>query len=295
MTHLRWRSWLPFQRASEPIFILSRHRRLVLVNKAWEQLTGVPLAEARQIACRRARRPGPDDAWDDWLGHVLRPPDEVLEGKAGHTRQQVPRLDPARRWWDIDFLPFRDDSGLLFILGRITAGSALASASPGALPEAALALRELVLRRHGIEALASDLPALRRVADQVRLAATVRAPALIVGEPGTGKEWLARTIHALGSERRRPFVRLDCARLPPAALAGVLFVEGELAHAGDVGTLYLREPACLPRRCSNASPPCWPMPRGDVGRGLWRGCSPILMSRFAPAGCWKNWPPRWRR
>ena len=247
MTHLRWRSWLPFQRALEPIFILNRHRRIVFVNPAWEQLAGLGLAEARQIACRRTRRPNPDDPWDDWLGHLLRPPSDVLDGRAGRSRHQVPRLDPARRWWDIDFLPFRDDSGLLFILGRITAGGALAPAGPAALPEGALALRDFVLRRHGLESLASELPALRRVADQVRLAASVRVPALIVGEPGTGKEWLARAIHALGAERRRPFVCLDCARLPPAALAGVLFLEGELAHAGDVGTLYLREPSRLPR------------------------------------------------
>jgi transcriptional regulator with AAA-type ATPase domain len=245
MNDLRWRSWDPFQRAAEPIFVLNRHRRIVFVNRAWEQLTGVPLAEARQITCRARRHVA--DAWEELLGQLLRPPDEVLDGRPGHARKQVPRFDPARRSWDIDFLPFRGDGGLLFVLGRITLSPALTGAGPAALPEGALALREAVLRRHTLDALASELPAMRRVAEQARLAARVRVPALIVGERGSGKEWLARTIHAAGDDRRRPFVALDCARLPPAALAGALFGEGELARAGDAGTLYLREPSRLPR------------------------------------------------
>jgi transcriptional regulator with AAA-type ATPase domain len=245
MNDLRWRSWAPFQRASEPIFVLNRYRRIVFVNRAWEQLTGLPLAEARQITCRPRRHAS--DVWEELLGQLLRPPDEVLDGEPGHTRKMVPRFDPARRAWDIDFLPFRSDDGLLLILGRITTSAALAAAGPVALPESTLALRDLVLRRHALAALASDLPAMRRVSDQVRLAARVRVPVLLVGDRGTGKQWVARTIHALGGNPRRPFVALDCACLPPAALAGVLFGEGEYAEIRDIGTLYLREPSRLPR------------------------------------------------
>src|SRR6516165_4278741 len=138
MNDLRWRSWLPFQRAAEPIFVLNRHSRIVFVNRAWEHLTGVPVAEARQIVCRPRRHVS--DAWDELLGQLLRPPVEVLDGKPGHARKQVPRFDPARRWWDIDFLPFLGDGGLLFVLGRITTGPAPIAAGPAALSEGALAL-----------------------------------------------------------------------------------------------------------------------------------------------------------
>ncbi len=47
MSDIRWRTWLPFQRAADPIFVLNRFGRVVFVNRAWEQLTGIPLAEAR--------------------------------------------------------------------------------------------------------------------------------------------------------------------------------------------------------------------------------------------------------
>src|SRR5579884_2327096 len=137
MSDFRWRAW--FQRTSQPIFVLNRHRRIIFVNRAWQQLTGLALAEAKQIVCR-PRRSAPE-AWEELLGHVLRPPDEVVEGRAGRGRQRVPRFDPSRCWWDIDFLPFRDESGLLFILGRITLGAATAAADPAAVPEEALALR----------------------------------------------------------------------------------------------------------------------------------------------------------
>ncbi|MFI5336836.1 MAG: PAS domain-containing protein [Opitutales bacterium] len=148
MSTIRWRTWDPFQRTSEPIFVLNRFRRIVFVNRAWERLTGIPLAEARQIDCR-PHRPA-NDKWEALLGQLLRPPEEVLDGRAGHVRRQVPRFDPARRWWEIDFLPFRDDGGLLFILGRIRPTPAPATAGPAALPEGALALRETVLRVMGL-------------------------------------------------------------------------------------------------------------------------------------------------
>jgi two-component system NtrC family response regulator len=242
---IRWKSWRPLQRASEPIFILNRHRRIVFVNSAWERLTGVALAEARQIVCRT--RGLSDDSWQDLLGQLLRPPEEVTEGRAGQTRRRVPRFDPARCWWDIDFLPFRDENGLLFVLGRITTGAVLTASGPVTLPEGALSLRETVLRRYGIESIASDVPAMRRVAEQVRLAARVRVPVVIVGERGSGKEWLAHVIHAQSEDRQRPFVALDCGRLTGSALAGILFGEGELAQTAGAGTVYLRDPSRLPR------------------------------------------------
>src|SRR5262249_50732389 len=80
-----------------------------------------------------------------------------------------------------------------------------------------------------------------------RLAARVAAPVLIVGEPGTGKEWVARTIHYAGNPGERAFAALDCTSLPAAALHSALFGPGGLARSSAVATLYLKEPAALPR------------------------------------------------
>jgi DNA-binding NtrC family response regulator len=47
-----------------------------------------------------------------------------------------------------------------------------------------------------------------------------RAPALLVGETGTGKDLLAARIHALGPRRNRPFVVVNAAALPASRNSG---------------------------------------------------------------------------
>ncbi len=48
-------------------------------------------------------------------------------------------------------------------------------------------------------------------------------PVLIVGEPGTGKRHVARTIHQHGPNRHRPFLAFDCEALPAEILERELF------------------------------------------------------------------------
>ena len=63
---------------------------------------------------------------------------------------------------------------------------------------------------------------------------------LFQGEPGTGKEILARTIHARGSRRDDLFERVDCSRLREGGSIGAL-----LEHS-KAGTLYFRQVGAMP-------------------------------------------------
>jgi transcriptional regulator with PAS, ATPase and Fis domain len=237
-THdFRWQAL--FQRATEPLFVLNRRRRILFVNRAWEKLTGLSAAEARGLACLR-RTPSPEDPPDVVIRALCCPPPEVLHGKPGRARRLVPRSETAR-WWDVDFLPLCDEQGLLCVLGKITIVAPDEPSSVIPLPDKLVALREARAQRYGLEQLASSLPAFHRIVEQVRLAAQTSVPVLIVGEAGAGKQWIARTIHLQGRTREGPFAALDCARLPGALLSEVLF------GSASSGTQYLREPSRLAR------------------------------------------------
>src|SRR5262249_30173621 len=155
------------------------------------------------------------------LQHLLCPPPEVHHGRPGRARRLVPGADLERRWWDVEFFPLADARGLLGIVGKVTVVARDEPADQPPLPEKLMTLRQRSAERYGLAAVASDWPPLRRVADQVRLAAGCRSPVLLVGEPGTGKRWLARTIHQEGPTREQTFATLDCGALPAAALAEV--------------------------------------------------------------------------
>jgi DNA-binding NtrC family response regulator len=265
----RWSAW--FQRSSEAIFVLSRRRQILFVNRAWEALTSLSYTEVHRRLCKGQRDalPGSCEA----LLHALRPPREALEGEVVCVRRMVAGPGESLRWWDVGFWPLHGSEGLLGVLGKIRVADVPSGSGLQALPEKLMALRERESAGWRLENLTSELPAMSLVREQVRLASKSGAAVLLVGESGTGKHWLARTIHSYGERRENTFCSLDCSKLPLAALAHALFGGPGLAHRSDV-TLYLREPGVLPRELQARL--CQ-----DVGLGREEGRSPQLLSGCA--------------
>jgi len=85
------------------------------------------------------------------------------------------------------------------------------------------------------------------VLEQARLAAATTVPVLFLGEPGTGKEWLARSVHYESDRKDGAFVALDCRRTPTSVLYEILFGNEPGAVRPRNRTVFLREPAALPR------------------------------------------------
>ncbi len=92
------------------------------------------------------------------------------------------------------------------------------------------------------------------LAEKVAVAPTTL---LITGECGTGKDHLARLIHELGPRRDAPYLKIDCASLPPQLVESELFGHERGAFTGAVerklgrfelggnGTIVLDEVAAL--------------------------------------------------
>ncbi|MBC2887513.1 sigma-54-dependent Fis family transcriptional regulator [Ochrobactrum sp. CM-21-5] len=107
--------------------------------------------------------------------------------------------------------------------------------------------------------MATKSPEMEKVVTLARRASALDAPLLIEGEPGSGKETLARAICSGGSRWRGPFIPVDCRSLVHDNADEVLFGStvahrdadpiktiGKLAEA-DGGTLFLDEVGALPR------------------------------------------------
>ncbi|MCS6852080.1 MAG: sigma 54-interacting transcriptional regulator [Gemmataceae bacterium] len=240
---VRWQQL--WQRSQEPIFLLNRRGRLIFVNQAWEQLTGLTADDVLGRKCRQHRE-FDHGSWEALAG-ALAPPPEVLEGRCVRARRLV--TDPAgiSRCWDVEFFPVTSGEGLLAILGKVTVAVAVEPPKGVPLPEELLALRDRVAQRFSLDLGSGPSRAQLRLNEQARLASRCDAPVWIQGEVGTGKRWLTRVIHFNGPTREKTLVILDGERLPPAVLAATLFGEVGWTRNPNLGTLYLHEPALWPR------------------------------------------------
>ena len=103
------------------------------------------------------------------------------------------------------------------------------------------------------EDIVGDSPALRLALTRVLEVASTDASVVLLGETGTGKELFARAVHHHSGRRGQPFVRVNCAALPPTLIESELFGHERGAFTGAVsmrqgrfelahrGTIFLDE------------------------------------------------------
>ncbi len=243
------------QHAREPVFLLDAERRLAYVNRAWEELTGFPAESAVGLTCNPH---GPTHAGDlAGLGGSFCPPPEAMEGRPCGGPTLLVRADSERLWRRLEFWPFHDSRGtLLCLLGLVRPAEAPPHAPDADSHRLRADLMEVRARlhdRHGFDALIGRGPVHRRLLDQVGAAAAADLPVLVVGEPGSGRRFVARTIHRRSARAERPLIAVDCPALPPQDFERTLFAtsgNGNDAPAFDLpegSVLLLTEVSDLPR------------------------------------------------
>src|SRR5262245_2650680 len=107
-------------------------------------------------------------------------------------------------------------------------------------------------------------PAMLRLGALVQKVASLSVPTLVRGESGSGKELVARAIHALSARSEGPFVAINAATLEGDLAASALFGHSRGAFTGasqerqgafrraDGGTLFIDEVGSLPLKVQAA-------------------------------------------
>jgi formate hydrogenlyase transcriptional activator len=204
----------------------------------------------------------------DFRPHVFHPEDmERLRetrrlgfsrGLPWENELRVRGKDGQYRWFLIRYSPLVDDHG--HVVRWCAAGTDIDNRKRDEerLREENLALREEIDHSSMFEEIVGSSEPLRKVLSQVSKVAPTDSTVLILGETGTGKELIAAAIHKRSNRSSRPFVRVNCAAIPPSLIASELFGHEKGAFTGatqrrlgrfesaDGGTIFLDEIGDLP-------------------------------------------------
>lgn len=221
---------------SDGVFTVDLDWCITSFNRAAELITGVPRREALGRRCCDVFRASMCET-DCALGRTLKSKRPII-GQSAY----IVRADGSRIPISVSTAVLRDASGR--VIGGAETFRDLSELE---------ALREQLAGRFRAGDLVSRSPLMQRLFEVLPTIAASPSTVLILGETGTGKEVVARTIHDLSPRRARPFVAVNCGALPEALLESELFGYRAGAFTGAVrdrpgrfaaaagGTLFLDE------------------------------------------------------
>jgi PAS domain S-box-containing protein len=214
------------------------HGHAVFLNAAARQLFDRPDAAASDLSWQELFRLDAENTRN--LQALIEKP----VGERNRIPLHLDRNDGRRAWLEVDVKDDpRDARGKIFFLYDVTEVHDL---------------RRLLDERAQFYDLRGKSAAMQQVYQQIRDVARVDSTVLIEGETGTGKELVAKAIHAASHRKDKPFIAVNCAGLTEALLSSQLFghkrgaftgaIEDQqgLFEAANGGTLLLDEIGDIP-------------------------------------------------
>ena len=221
---------------SDGVFTVDMEWRVTSFNRAAEQITGIQRDEAIGRLCSEVFRSSMCEV-ECALRQTIRNGKPII-GKSGY----IIDADGTRIPISVSTAVLRDAEG--HVIGGAETFRDLSEVE---------ALRRELEGRFRVGDLASRSPLMQKLFEVLPAIAASPSTVLILGETGTGKELVARTIHTLSPRNKGPFIAVSCGALPDTLLESELFGYKAGAFTGAVkdkpgrfalakgGTLFLDE------------------------------------------------------
>jgi len=213
---------------NDGLMLVGRDGAILMVNKAFEQLTGYTADEIIGRSCtvldcdaceRVIKKEG-----DQWQCSLF----ESGQKDIKHCRCVITKKDgtllPALKNASV----LRDDRGQA--LGTVENLADLSLLDR--LDQEVDQLSRQLDQSGGFHGILGKSAIMQKTFEVIQKAALSDAPVIIYGESGTGKELVARAIHRLGRRKEGPYVQLNCAALNEALLESELFGHVKGAFTG---------------------------------------------------------------
>lgn len=223
------------------IFTVNRGGFVNFFNMAAERITGYDRRHVLGQPCTAVFGPGGENA--ACLAERIAPGSEATRSMEGVIAVKDGSTIPIRA----DYIPLRNEKET--VIGGLITFQDLTVVHQ---------LNKVVSERYRFHDMIGRDPAMRKVFDLAAVVSESDATVLIEGDTGTGKDLLAKIIHATSRRSDRPMVKINCASLPHNLLESELFgyVRGAFTGAdrdkpgrfqeADGSTLFLDEIGDLP-------------------------------------------------
>jgi PAS domain S-box-containing protein len=191
---------------SDGVFTVDLNWRITSFNRAAEKITGVPREEAMGRLCSEVFR-------------------SSLCGAACALEQTLKDNKPiiCKSAYIVDAEGNRIPISISTAVLRESDGRVIGGAETFRDLSEVEALRRELAGKFKVGDLTSRSPLMQRVFEVLPAIAVSPSTVLVLGETGTGKELVAKTIHSLSPRSKRPFVAVNCGALPDTLLESELF------------------------------------------------------------------------
>lgn len=192
---------------SDGVFTVDLDLRVTFFNRAAEEITGVSREEALGRYCSDVFR-------SSMCGTACALPQTLKTGKPVIGRVgYIVDLEGERLPVSLSTAILRDSHDRV-IGGAVTFRD---------ISELETLRQELEGQKIHVGDLSSHSPAMMRVLEMLPPVAASPSTVLVLGETGTGKELIARTIHQLSPRKKEAFIAVNCGALPDTLLESELF------------------------------------------------------------------------